>query len=109
MSKGDNRDYTRVRLSSYYGTITGVGGGLVYLRFRVQVLRLKAQGPESSRTRQTCASRARDLGGSLKAPCCGLTGWSLEGQGDLVSRLITPITHIVSPFIPIINLLTKSP
>ena len=33
----------------------------------------------------------------------------LEGQGDLVSRLITPITQIVSPFIPVINLLTKSP
>ena len=33
----------------------------------------------------------------------------LEGQGDLVSRLITPIIHIVNPFIPIINLLSKSP
>ena len=33
-------------------------------------------------------------------------GYHLEGQGDLVSRLIT---HIVTPFIPIINLLTKSP
>ena len=33
----------------------------------------------------------------------------LEGQGDLVSRLITPITHIVTLVIPIINLLTKSP
>ena len=33
----------------------------------------------------------------------------LEGQGDLVSRFITPITHIVIPFIPVINLLTKSP
>ena len=33
----------------------------------------------------------------------------LEGQGDLVSRLITPITHIVTTIIPIINLLTKSP
>ena len=32
----------------------------------------------------------------------------LEGQGDLVSRLITPITHIVTLVIPIINLLTKS-
>ena len=32
----------------------------------------------------------------------------LEDQGDLVSRLTTPITHIVTPFIPIINLLTKS-
>ena len=31
------------------------------------------------------------------------------GQGDLVSRLITPITHIVSPFILIVNLLAKSP
>ena len=33
----------------------------------------------------------------------------LEGQGDLVSRLITPITHIVALIIPIINLVTKSP
>ena len=33
----------------------------------------------------------------------------LEGQGDSVSRLITPIIHIVTPFIPIINLVTKSP
>ena len=29
-------------------------------------------------------------------------------QGDLVSGVITPITHIVSPFIPIIKPLTKS-
>ena len=36
-------------------------------------------------------------------------GGYLEGQGDLVSRLVTPITHIVTPVIPIINLLTKSP
>ena len=33
----------------------------------------------------------------------------LEGQGDLVSRLIIPITHIVTLIIRIINLLTKSP
>ena len=32
----------------------------------------------------------------------------LEGQGDLVGRLITPINHIVTLIIPIINLLTKS-
>ena len=32
----------------------------------------------------------------------------LEGQGDLVSRLITPITHIVTRVIPVINLLAKS-
>ena len=41
-------------------------------------------------------------------------GWSrfgvyLEGHGDLVSRLITPISHIISQNIPIINLLAKSP
>ena len=36
-------------------------------------------------------------------------GSFLEGQADLVSRLITPITHIVFLLIPIINLLTKSP
>ena len=33
----------------------------------------------------------------------------LEGHGNLVSRLITPITHIVTPVIPLINPLTKSP
>ena len=33
----------------------------------------------------------------------------LEGHGDLVSRLITPVTHIVTLVIPINNLLTKSP
>ena len=33
----------------------------------------------------------------------------LEGQGDLVSRLIAPITHIVTLLTPILNLLTKSP
>ena len=33
----------------------------------------------------------------------------LEGHGDLVSILITPISHIVTPIIPIISLLTKSP
>ena len=38
---------------------------------------------------------------SLKKSC-------LEGQGDLVSRLITPKTHIVILIILISNLLTKS-
>ena len=33
----------------------------------------------------------------------------LEGQGDLVSRLITLITHIVTPNSPIVNLVIKSP
>ena len=33
----------------------------------------------------------------------------LEGQGDLVSRLVTPITHVVTLVIPLINLVTKSP
>ena len=33
----------------------------------------------------------------------------LEGHWDLVRRLITPISHIVTPIILIINLLTKSP
>ena len=36
-------------------------------------------------------------------------GGLLGGSGGLVSRLITPITHIVALIIPIINLLTKSP
>ena len=33
----------------------------------------------------------------------------LEGQGDLVSVLISLIDHIVSLTIPMINLLTKCP
>ena len=33
----------------------------------------------------------------------------LEGQGDLVSMLIAPITHTVTLVILIISLLTKSP
>ena len=33
----------------------------------------------------------------------------LEGHGDLVSRLITYITHIITPCIPIVDLVTKSP
>ena len=34
---------------------------------------------------------------------------NLEGRGDLVSRLITPISHIVTLVILILNLLTRSP
>ena len=33
----------------------------------------------------------------------------LAGQGHLVSRLLTPITHRIVLVISIINLLTKSP
>ena len=33
----------------------------------------------------------------------------LEGPGDLVSRLMIPISHIITPLISAINLLTKSP
>ena len=33
----------------------------------------------------------------------------LGGQGDLVSRVITLLTHIVTLVIPIINPLAKSP
>ena len=36
-------------------------------------------------------------------------GLYVEGQGDLVSGLVTPITHIVTLVIPISNLLTKPP
>ena len=38
-----------------------------------------------------------------------LAGLLLRGSGDLVSRLITPITHIVALDILIMNQLTKSP
>ena len=41
--------------------------------------------------------------------CDALEHPYLEGQGDLVSSLITPITHIVTLVIPLINLVTKSP
>ena len=33
----------------------------------------------------------------------------LEGQGDFVSRSITPIRHVATLLIPSMNLLTKSP
>ena len=33
----------------------------------------------------------------------------LEGQGDVVSRLISTITHIITPIIPTIDLLIKFP
>ena len=37
-------------------------------------------------------------------------GPDLEGQGDLVSRRITPVSYLITPItIPIINLLPKSP
>ena len=41
--------------------------------------------------------------------CVGACELYLEGQEDLVSRLVTPITHIVTLIIPIINVVTKSP
>ena len=48
--------------------------------------------------------------GSLHKRYIGtMEGYYLEGQGDLVSRLVSPITQIVTLIIPIINLLTKSP
>ena len=57
------------------------------------------------------------MGLGFRALGLGLRVWGyhksyLEGQGDLVSRLITSITHIVTirnPIIPIISLVTKSP
>ena len=33
----------------------------------------------------------------------------LEGQGDLVNRLIAPISYMETSFIPIMNLLSKTP
>ena len=48
------------------------------------------------------------LGFGLKVDGCGI-GAYLEGQGDFVNRLITPITHVVTLVVPIINLVTKSP
>ena len=38
-----------------------------------------------------------------------LRGACLESHGDFLSRLITPISRITTPSIPIINLLTESP
>ena len=67
--------------------------------FRVGALRAqeKTHDPKGQTVRNTTRSR------SSPAHCRHY----LEGQGDLVSRLITPRTHIVTLFIPIINLLTK--
>ena len=47
---------------------------------------------------------------NVRGACNGhlLNNIYLECQGDIVSRLITPMTHIVTPVIPLINLLTKS-
>ena len=39
----------------------------------------------------------------------GRTNQYLEGQGHLASRLITPMTHRITPIIPIINLLLSPP
>ena len=36
-------------------------------------------------------------------------GYYLEGHGDSVSSLITFISHMITPIIPICNLLHKSP
>ena len=41
--------------------------------------------------------------------CQGSGRTSLKGQGDLVSSLISPITHIVTLLIAIINLRVKPP
>ena len=35
--------------------------------------------------------------------------WYLEGQGDVVSGLITPVTHLVTMLTSLINLQSKSP
>ena len=51
----------------------------------------------------------RELGNTLYSDSIGIILHYLEGQGDLVSRLVTPISHITTPIIPIISLLTKSP
>ena len=51
-------------------------------------------------------------GGVLRNPIRGLVwlGMSyLENYGGLVSSLVAPRTCIITPMIPIINLLTKSP
>ena len=45
----------------------------------------------------------------LKLQVGGACGSGMKESGDLVSRLITPVTRIVTPFTPTINLLTKSP
>ena len=39
----------------------------------------------------------------------GLHGPLLGGSGDLVSILRSPISHIVTPTIPVITILAKSP
>ena len=46
--------------------------------------------------------------GSYRLPVYPFESY-LEGQGDLVSRLLTPTTPIMTLVILIVNLLTKSP
>ena len=43
----------------------------------------------------------------LLTTCAGLP--FLEGQGNFVSRPMTPMSHVIIPLTLIINLLTKSP
>ena len=56
--------------------------------------------------------RSKDLqhlAWEIKGRVCFLDIPCLKGHGDLVIRLKTPITHMVTPFICIINPFTKSP
>ena len=46
---------------------------------------------------------------SHMAPHVNILGGSgLEGQGGLVGRIISPLIHIATLAIPVVNLLTKS-
>ena len=70
--------------------------GLQFRVWRGKLLKINLQG---------LSLRVWDFGFGFVGPQTAY----LEGQGDLVSRLITLITHIVALVIPNINLFTKSP
>ena len=74
---------------------------------RTHGLRFEFQGKE--RRNITKPWRNRVPTASTSDPGPGSFAGYLEGHGDLVSKLVTPITHIATLVIPLTNLLTKSP
>ena len=68
------------------------------------------QGPSSSNRHRSLTARRTNWHRRKVVLYLRPSGFRayLEGQGDLVSRLITPITHN-TPNDPIVNLLAKSP
>ena len=83
---------------------SGTGKGRAIAKNRqAQKKSTQSDNEPSGRTGKAEAKAENGIGIRINRRRC------LEGQGDLVSRLVTPITHIVTLNIPIINLLIKSP